>query len=194
MNEIFVNAEEESAGKPLTIVPAASSKKFHFFYSHGKVKRLPNDFVFPHMGFCALIVNWFCGNPSKKTMPLKLLIPSDFTSRSMKNEFRKMKILLGAVIARARELGVWDGQNGSWDVARAVSLHDSVQQFFEYPSKTTTRRHDQISWRTVYNLYIKSNPRRRIGRGRGRRREHGHMDVEVWEEGAEDWMDTIEGE
>jgi hypothetical protein len=64
VNEIFVNEEEESAGKLLMIVPSNSSKKFHFFYSKGQVKRLPNDIVFPHMGLCALVVNWFCGNPS----------------------------------------------------------------------------------------------------------------------------------
>ncbi len=63
--EIFVNEEEESAGKPLLIVPSNSSKKFHFLYSKGQVKRLPNDFVFPHMGLCALVANWFCGSPSQ---------------------------------------------------------------------------------------------------------------------------------
>ncbi len=31
-NEIFVNVEEETAGKSLTIVPTNSNKKFHFFY------------------------------------------------------------------------------------------------------------------------------------------------------------------
>ena len=181
-NDIFVNAEEEAAGKPLTIVPAARDKKFHFFYSNGKVKRLPNDFVFPHMGLCALVVNWFCGNPSAKTMPLKLLVPSDLKNRSMKSEYRKMKILVGAVIARAQELGVWDGRNGAWDVPRAVRLYDSVHQFFEYPS-TITRRNEQISWRTIYNLYVKSLPTRKIGRGRGRRRR---------QEVDEEWMDAIE--
>jgi hypothetical protein len=40
VNEIFVNEEEESAGKLLTIVPLNSSKKFHFFYLKGQVKRL----------------------------------------------------------------------------------------------------------------------------------------------------------
>ena len=59
MNEIFVNEDEDNVGKPLIIVPASSSKKFHFFYSKGEVKRLPNDFVFPQMTFCSLIVNWF---------------------------------------------------------------------------------------------------------------------------------------
>jgi hypothetical protein len=130
MNDIFVNAEEEAAGKPLTIVPAGRDKKFHFFYSNGKVKRPPNDFGFPHMGLCALVVNWFCGNPSAKMMPLKLLVSSDLKSHSMKSEYWKMKILVGAVIARAQELGVWDGRNGAWDVPRAVQLYDSMHHFF----------------------------------------------------------------
>jgi hypothetical protein len=91
VNETFVDEEEESVGKPLTIVPPNSSKKFHFFYSKGQVKCLPNDFVFPHMGLCALAVNWFCGNPSQKTLPLRFLIPANLKSRSMKSEHRKMK-------------------------------------------------------------------------------------------------------
>ena len=55
-NEIFVNAEEESKGKPVTIAPASSEKKFHFFFSNGELRRLPPSFVFPHMGLCLLIV------------------------------------------------------------------------------------------------------------------------------------------
>ena len=89
VNEIFVNEEEESAGKPLMIVTPNSSKKFHFFYSKGQVKRLPNDFVFPHMGLCALVVNWFCGNLSLKILPLGFLVPADMKSRLMKSEHRK---------------------------------------------------------------------------------------------------------
>jgi len=59
--------------------------------------------------------------------------------------------------------------NGAYDVASAVRLFNSVKDLFEYPSLTSTRRNDQISWRMVYNLYIKSLPKER-GRGRGRRR------------------------
>jgi hypothetical protein len=109
MNEVFVNEEEESAVKPLTIVPSNSSKKFHFFFSKGQVERLPNDFVFPHMGLCALVVNWFCGNPSQKTLPLRFLVLANLKSRSMKSEYWKRKILLGAVIIGAQQMGVWDG-------------------------------------------------------------------------------------
>ena len=81
-----------------------------------------------------------------------------------------MKLLTSAVIARAKEKGEWDAGNGAWDVGRAVRLFDRVKESFEYPSLTSTRRNDQISWRTVYNLYIKSLPKER-GRGRGRRRQ-----------------------
>ncbi len=83
-----------------------------------------------------------------------------------------MRLLISAVIARAKEKVEWEVGNGTWDVARAVWLFNSVKDLFEYPSltSTSTRRNDQISWRTVYNLYIKSLPKER-GRGRGRRRQ-----------------------
>jgi hypothetical protein len=170
VNEIFVNAEEESKGtKPVTIVPASSEKKFHFFYSKGELRRLPPNFVFPHMGLCLLIVNWFCGNPSQKIMPLKLIVPRDLRTNSMKGEYRKMRSLISAVISKAQEKkGEWDAGNGAWDVGRAVKLYDSVKDFFVYPSLTSAHQDDQISWRTVYNLYIKSLPNER-GQGRGRR-------------------------
>ncbi len=145
VNEIFVNEEKESAGKPLTIVPSNSSKKFHFFYSKGQVKCLPNDFVFPHMGLCALVVNWFCGNPSQKTLSLRFLVPADSKSRSIKSEHWKMKILMGAVITGAQQMGVWDGQNNAWNIPRAMQLYNCVQPLFEYPSLTSTHWNEQIS-------------------------------------------------
>jgi hypothetical protein len=105
VNEIFVNEEEESAGKLLTVVPPNSGKKFHFFFLKGQVKCLLNDFVFPHMGLCAIMVNWFCGNPSQKTLPLRFLVPANLKSHSMKSEHQKMKILMGAVITGAQHMG-----------------------------------------------------------------------------------------
>ncbi len=150
-DENFVNAEEEAAGKSLTIVPTNSDKKFHFFYSQVEVKRLLNDFVFPHMTLCTLVMNWFCGNPSIKTRPLKFLVPADFKNLGMKCEHQKMKVLMGAVIAGAKQVGLWDGRNGAWDIPRAIQLYESVRHLFEYPSQTMACWNDQISWRAVYN-------------------------------------------
>ncbi len=137
------------------------------------MKRLPNDFVFPHMGLCALVVSWFCGNPSQKTLPLRFLVPAGLKSRLMKSEHWKMKILMGAVITGAQQMGVWDGQNGTWDVPQAMQLYNSVQPLFKYPSLTSTHWNEQISWRTLYNLYIKSCQTSNGCGRRCRRRDRG---------------------
>jgi hypothetical protein len=188
VNEIFVNEEEESARKPLAIVPSNSSKKFHFFHSKGQVTRLLNDFVFPHMGLCALLVNWFCRNLSQKTLPLRFLFPADLKSHLMKNEHQNMKVLMGTVITGAQQMGVWDGQNGAWDVPQAMQLYNSVQPLFNYPSLTSTCWNEQISWRTVCNLYINSH---QTSNGHGHRlRDWGKGSAGIGEVG--DWMDAIE--
>jgi hypothetical protein len=58
--EIFGNDAEESVGQQITVV-VNGRRKFHCFYSAGEIIRLPKDFVIPHMGLCALVVNcWFC--------------------------------------------------------------------------------------------------------------------------------------
>ena len=82
--------------------------------------------------------------------------------------------------------------NSAWDVGCAVQLYNSVKDFFEYPSLTSAHRDDQISWRTVYNLYIKSLPNERgQGRGRRRRRDLNKGGTEIGDE--EQWANAIEG-
>jgi len=159
-DDIFVSPSEEETDKPLTIVPSNRSKKFTFFYSKGEVNRIPHDYVFPHMTLCTLVTSWFCGNPSAKTLPLKYLVWADFKSKKMKNEHRKMKVMMGAVIAGANQVMEMDCVNGAWDIPRALQLYGGVKELFAYPSKSTqTHRNDQISWRTVYNLYLKNGKR-----------------------------------
>jgi hypothetical protein len=76
----------------------------------------------------------------------------------MKNEHRKMKGLMAAVIAGANQVEMeMDCVFGAWDIPRALQLYGVVKELFAYPSKSTqTRRNDQISWRTVYNIYLKN--------------------------------------
>ena len=81
-----------------------------------------------------------------------------------------MKVLIGAVIARAQEMGLWDEHNGSGDIPKAMRLYDSVRHLFFYPPRTlsSTRQNDQISLKTVCNLYLKNQD------GLGCVRGHGH--------------------
>ncbi len=157
LDDIFLTASEEVTDKSLTIVPSNRSKKCHFFYSKGEVKRLPIDFVFPHMTLCTLVTSWFCGNPSTKTLPLKYLLQADFKISSMKSDHRKMKGMIAAVIAGANQVMEMDWHNGAWDIQWELQLYRGVKHLFMYPSKSTQcHRNDQISWRTVYNLYMKN--------------------------------------
>ena len=75
----------------------------------------------------------------------------------MKSDHQKMKGLIAAVIARVNQVMDMDWQNGAWDIPRALQLYGGVKHLFAYPSKLTQcRRNDQISRRTVYNIYMKN--------------------------------------
>ena len=113
-------------------------------------------------------MSWFCRNPSTKLLPLKFLCQADIESNYMRSELQKLKGMMGAVIARAKQMTVWDGQNGAWDVPRVMQLYESMVHLFQYPT-IATKVHwtDQISWRTVYNLYIKHGKRFATEKGTG---------------------------
>ncbi len=75
----------------------------------------------------------------------------------MKNDHQKMRALIAAVISGANQMMEIDWHNGGWDVQRALQLYAGVKHLFAYPSKTTQiRRNNQISWRTVYNIFMKN--------------------------------------
>ena len=42
------------------------------------------------------------------------------------SELQKMKGMMGAVIAGAKQMTVWDGQNGTWDVPRPMQMYESM--------------------------------------------------------------------
>ena len=138
-----------------TLVDPGSGKRFQIFYSAGIISRVRADFVFPKMTLCTLITCWFCGNESAKTVPFKLLRPMEIKKVSERYKLSKMKLLMLGVQLAAERCGVWRAQRGTWDVGLTVRLYEAVRPYFTYPSKTSIRRDEQISWNTVYNLYLK---------------------------------------
>ena len=138
-----------------TLIDPGSGKRFQIFYSAGIILRVRADFVFPKMTLCTLITCWFCGNESAKTVPFKLLRPMEIKKVSERYKLSKMKLLMLGVQLAAERCGVWRAQRGTWDVGLTVRLYEAVRPYFTYPSKTSIRRDEQISWNTVYNLYLK---------------------------------------
>jgi hypothetical protein len=68
-----------------------------------------------------------------------------------------MRAMMDAVIAGAKQVDAWNAKHGTWEVTMALRLYESVIPLFECP--TTAGHHIrwnvQMSWRTVYNLYIR---------------------------------------
>jgi len=132
-----------------------SGKRFQIFFSAGTISRVRPDFVFPKMTLCTLITSWFCGNESARTMPFRLLRPMEIKKVSERHKWSKMKLLMKGVQLAAERCGMWRPQRATWDVGSAVRLYEAVRLYFTYPSKTSARREEHISWYTVYNLYVK---------------------------------------
>ena len=65
--------------------------------------------------------------------------------------------MIDAVIVGAKKVDAWKPQSGTWEVRMALDLYESVHHLFEYPTNTgyPIRRNEHISWRTMYNLYLK---------------------------------------
>jgi hypothetical protein len=148
-------ASEDGDLEGITMVEP-DQRRFQFFYSAGgTVSRLPEGFVFPKMTLATMLTNWFCGNQNTRTIPFKLLAGRELQNRREKLQLCKMRKLVNAVIHGAKHLCVWQEQRGAWDIGSAVRLFENVKHLFEYPTKDAKiRRTIQISWLTVYNLYV----------------------------------------
>jgi hypothetical protein len=118
---------------------------------------LPQDFKFPCMTLCTLIMSWFCGNPSRKTLPFKFLKQINMMDDSTKRVFQKMRAMMDAVIKGVKQVNAWNVQHGTWEVLMALQLYESVIPIFKYPITAGhhIRWNAQMSWRTVYNLYTR---------------------------------------
>ena len=92
---------------------------------------------------------------SAQTVPFKLLRPMEINKVSERHKWSKMKLLMMGVQLAAERCDMWRPQRGTWDVGSTVRLYEAVRPYFTYPSKTSARREEHISWYTVYNLYLK---------------------------------------
>lgn len=149
------NAEMFAANTVTMVGP--NERQFQIFYtSGGAISRVPAGFVFPKMTLASLLTSWFCGNQSTKTIPFKLLRGVELENKREKLQLCKMRKLVQAVTVGAKQEGAWHEQRGAWDIGPTVRLYENVKHLFDYPTKNSKiRRTLQISWQTVYNLYVR---------------------------------------
>ncbi len=132
--------------------------KFNLFFTKGgKMTRVPENFVFPTMGLNLLITNWFCGDSSKRLIPLSLLSRNDLNSFTQKDLFSKMKRLMKLIETAAKREGCWKSKTElSGNVERCNQLYEKIRKYFEYPTRRHTRRYEQLCWTTYLNHYKKA--------------------------------------
>ncbi len=69
-------------------------------------RKVPKGYVFPRMGFCNSICNWFFSDQSKKISPLSL-IPRCHFDKTLQDWYLKMKSMIHLDEEVARTEGVW---------------------------------------------------------------------------------------
>ncbi len=144
----------------VTLFDRGTGHRYQYFCSAGGIQRLPEDFRFPQMSLVTLIMSWFSGNASMRTVLLKMLRVTEITNKNERYKLSQMKILMLGVEIAEKRVGTWDqfARRGLWEVGSTVRLFESVHHFFDYSSKIKPRT-AQISWQTVFNLF-KANGRR----------------------------------
>lgn len=112
--------------------------------------------MFPRMGLCNLICNWFCSDQSKKISPLSL-IPRSHFDKKQQDWYSKMKSMMHLVEKAAQREGIWK-QAGYYlgNYLRCTTLYSQIEKYFLYPTKKMKeRRHLENSFKNALDLYRK---------------------------------------
>lgn len=128
-----------------------------YCYWDGKFRRLPKNFTFPSLSLSGLITRWYVRNSVKNIPPYRLLTAVDLETTKLKKAHNHMTKLMKAVEIAAKEVGKWKGLRGNeWNVLEALALFDGIKHFFHYrKADDRVRRHPELRWRTVGELYRK---------------------------------------
>ena len=138
-----------------------SSGSYHCY--GGKFHRLPKGWTFPQMKLQPFIVMMFVGSRSTGVPPLRSLVASDVAHLGdrARKKLSEMKALARAIEKAAKITGVWK-EESEWTLKAATDMFHGVFKFFRYEgakSHTFERRHHALSWKTIYNNYLKNGKR-----------------------------------
>lgn len=118
----------------------------------------PVDYKIPFLTLGTLILTWYCGDKPKNVPPYKMLRGADIPAmKNARHMLSMMRRLMSHVeraateIANRPELVV---KRRPWDEKDCKDLYQGVAHFFRIPGKQT-RRFEQISWKSYYNMLEK---------------------------------------
>ena len=120
---------------------------------------LPKDYVFPKLTLATLITAWHCGNQDEGIPPYKHLSVKDvYHIKAGKHKIAMMRLLMDAVRRATIIKNQEDLLKKDMTIEDCSNLHNSVKHMFKIPGKNEkTRRHQTLSWKTIYNRLAAKN-------------------------------------
>ena len=156
---VSVGSAERAASQPKGVVIKWSN------CVDGRLRLLSKDFKLPKgICFSVLICLWFCGDRRKNIPPFRMLTCNDLESKCDKAQLTMMKKLMHSAIRGVKEMvGRPELVNHRvWTHRKALDFYEGVKHLFLFPNLTKTkrnnyltRRHDALSWKTLYNILAK---------------------------------------
>ena len=129
-------------------------------YLGGKIRLLPESFVFPTMPLPNLVRMWYCGDVLSNIPRYKMLRTCDVSHlKHGKCKLSQMKKLMGHVERAASIVNQPHLIRKDCTVEHVFVLYNAVKHLFLFDSiKVGKRRsYESISWKTYYNNPSKQN-------------------------------------
>ena len=150
-NGDYLVAEVET--ETTTVSTKTTRRKLQLYTHTGRLVLLPKDYVFPKLTLATLITAWHCGNQDEGIPPYKHLSVKDvYHIKAGKHKIAMMRLLMDAVRRATIIKNQEDLLKKDMTIEDCSNLHNSVKHMFKIPGKNEkTRRHQTLSWKTIYN-------------------------------------------
>jgi len=131
----------------------------------GKFHRLPKGWIFPQLKLQPFIVMWLVGSVKTGVPPLKTLKACDVAhlGKRSRKTLCEMRKFAGAIEKAGRIVGLWKTDpDDKWDLKSATDLFHGIFKFFCFrgnKSLAFQRRYEALSWKTIYNHYLRNGKR-----------------------------------
>ena len=107
---------------------------------------------------------WLVGSTGTGVPPLKTLKAADVAhlGKQTRKTLCEMRKFAGAIEKAGRIVGLWKSPDFQWDLKSATDLFHGVFKYFCFGGSKSSRfqrRYETLSWKTIYNHYLKNGKR-----------------------------------
>ena len=107
---------------------------------------------------------WLIGSSSRGVPPLNTLKPCDVAhlSKRSRKTLSEMRGFAKAIEKAGTIVGLWKRDPAHWNLKSATDLFHGVFKFFCFDGSKSSafqRRYEALSWKTIYNHYLKNGKR-----------------------------------